>query len=44
MASIAIAAKRPDVALAWFDRYPDAAAHLADVRASLERLQHEDAK
>jgi hypothetical protein len=40
MADIAIAAKRPDVALAWFDKYPDAAAHLSEVRTSLERLQH----
>jgi tetratricopeptide (TPR) repeat protein len=44
MASIAIAANRADVALAWFDKYPDAAAQLADVRASLERLQHEHSK
>jgi tetratricopeptide (TPR) repeat protein len=40
MASVAIAAHRPEVALAWFDKYPDAAAKLTDDRAALERLRH----
>jgi hypothetical protein len=40
IATIAMAAHRPDVALAWFDKYPDAAAQLVDDRKSLERLRH----
>ncbi|MDQ3338731.1 MAG: protein kinase [Myxococcota bacterium] len=37
LAEIALAAKRPAVALAWFDKWPDAAAGLGEVRAQLER-------
>jgi tetratricopeptide (TPR) repeat protein len=40
LATIAVAARRPEVALAWFDKYPDAAAPLTDDRAQLERLRH----
>ena len=39
LAEIALAAKRPALALAWFDRLPDAAAHLGEWRAKLERAK-----
>ena len=37
VAKVALAAKRPARALAWFDKLPDAAAHLGALRARLER-------
>jgi tetratricopeptide (TPR) repeat protein len=36
---IALAAKRPAIALAWFDKLPDASAGLGDLRAKLERAK-----
>jgi tetratricopeptide (TPR) repeat protein len=37
VAEVALAAKRPASALAWFDKLPEAAAHLGALRARLER-------
>jgi hypothetical protein len=37
LAEIALAAKRPAVALAWFDKLPAASAGLGDLRAKLEK-------
>nr|MBA3398135.1 tetratricopeptide repeat protein [Deltaproteobacteria bacterium] len=36
LAEIALAAKRPAIALAWFDRWPHATVALGDLRAQLE--------
>jgi tRNA A-37 threonylcarbamoyl transferase component Bud32/tetratricopeptide (TPR) repeat protein len=38
-ANVALAAKRPAIVLAWFDKLPEAAKDLTDLRAKLERAR-----
>jgi hypothetical protein len=37
---VALGARRPEMAIAWFDRMPEAAAQLTEVRRTLDRAAH----